>query len=381
MPADPAGEHAAAMGQIDSRLLELLYGAVDDEARWVDLMDHLRDLMAVESVAAQFLVAARDDLLPLWCTRDRVSQSHAALHDSWANSPANPRFRRPPGPPVELEIDSDHRCPDLTEQDRADLRVGLARCGLGPAFWISQQIDRDRHFTLIFHRPPDDQRDMESADRALLEALAPHFCQAVRLWVKLAANDVHLQLLDQAVAGITTGLVTCDRRLQVRWMNREARRLVGEGEVLRLRGEALAGVSREDHERLQALIAAREPSRVVALGGAGGTTVHVRAMHPAPVANGFVLADQPVLLVMTCPDRPLRHDPDHIARLFGLTPTEAILAADLAAGGTIGSFAAARGVAEGTARLHLKRVLAKTGTSRQAELVRRICASVAGTTA
>ena len=369
------------MGQIDSRLLELLYGAVDNEARWVDLMDHLRDVMGVESVAAQFLVASRDDLLPLWCTRDRVSQSHAALHDSWANSLANPRFRRPPGPPVELEIDSDDRCADLTEQDRADLREGLARCGLGPAFWISQQIDRDRHFTLIFHRHQGDDRDMEGAEHAMLEALAPHFRQAVGLWVKLAANDVQMQLIDQAVAGISTGLVTCNRRLRVRWVNREAQRLIAEGDVLRLRGDTLAGVSREDQDRLHALIAAREPQRVVALGGAGGATVHVRAMHPEPVANGFVMADDPVLLVMTCPDRPLRHDPEHIARLFGLTPTEAMLAAELAAGGTIGDFAVARGVAEGTARLHLKRVLAKTGTSRQAELVRRICASVAGTTA
>lgn len=366
------------MGQIDSRLLELLYGAVDNEARWVDLMDHLRTGMGVESVAAQFLVASGDDLLPLWATRDRVSQSHAALHDSWANSPANPRFRRPQGPPVELEIDSDERCPDLTDQDRATLREGLARCGLGPAFWISQQIDRDRHFTLIFHRPPDDQRDMTTAERLLLEALAPHFRQAVRLWVKLASTDVHLQLIDQAVAGLTTGLVTCDRRLRVRWMNHEARRLLGEATVLRLRADTLAGVARDDHQRLQTLIAAREPQRVVALGSAGGMPVHVRAMHPAPVANGFVMADDPVLLVMTCPDRPLRLDPDHIARLFGLTPTEAMLAADLAAGSTIGAFAQARGVAEGTARLHLKRVLAKTGTSRQADLVRRICASVAG---
>jgi len=38
----------------------------------------------------------------------------------------------------------------------------------------------------------------------------------------------------------------------------------------------------------------------------------------------------------------------------------------------------ARGITEGTARLHLKRVLAKTGAGRQSELVRRIAGSVAG---
>jgi hypothetical protein len=215
------------MAALDDQLINTLYGAVDNAARWVELMDLLRARFGVESVAAQLLVPSHDDLLPLWGTRDSVSERHAVLHDSWANSVANPRFRRPRGPPAALEIDSDLRSPDYSAEDRRVLRDGLARCGLGPAFWISQQLEDDRHFTMIFHRAPDDGRDIAVPDRHMLESLAPHFRQAVRLWVRLAEADARQALVEAAGDGMMTALVACDRRMRIHWMNADAHRLLG----------------------------------------------------------------------------------------------------------------------------------------------------------
>ena len=366
------------MAVLDDQLIGTLYGAVDNAARWVELMDLLRVRFGVESVAAQLLVASRDDLLPLWGTRDSVSEGHAALHDSWANSIANPRFRRPNAPPVDLEIESDQQSPDYSNEDRKVLRDGLARCGLGPAFWISQQLEDERHFTMIFHRAPDDGRDIDLHDRHLLEAMAPHFRQAVRLWMRLAEADARLALVEAAGDGMLTALVACDRRLRVHWMNADARRLLDAGGAMRLRHGALACDASDDQQRLGALVAGRSDRAVLALGGDLGPLLHVRAtphlQAPAPIA----LSPDLVMLVITRPDCTVRYDAHDIARLFGLTLTEAALAASLANGISVSEFAAARGVAEGTARLHLKRVLAKTGAPRQAELVRRICRSVAG---
>jgi DNA-binding CsgD family transcriptional regulator len=364
-----------AMTTLDDQVIATLYGAVDDKTRWVELMDLLRQRLGVEGVAAQLLVPSRDDLRPLWETRDSVSERNGALHDSWANTPANPRFRRPQGPPQALEIDSDQRWCDYSTRDRHVLRDGLARCGLGPAFWISQQLDEDRHFTLIFHRAADDGRDMGSDDRHLLEAMAPHFSQAVRLWMRLAEADARRLLVEQA--GLTA-MVACDRRLRVHWMNADARRLLGAGVELRLRDGHLACAAREDQESLAALVEGRADRAVRAIGGDRGPVLHLRARRPAPAPGQFALSRDLVLLVMTRPDCAVRYDAHDIARLFGLTLTEAALAANLAGGMSVSEFAAARGVAEGTARQHLKRVLAKTGAGRQSELVRRICLSVAG---
>lgn len=56
--------------------------------------------------------------------------------------------------------------------------------------------------------------------------------------------------------------------------------------------------------------------------------------------------------------------------LFGFTASEAAIAAGIAAGLDLGQLADARGVAIGTVRWQLKRVFAKTGVSRQCDLVR-----------
>jgi DNA-binding CsgD family transcriptional regulator len=177
-------------------------------------------------------------------------------------------------------------------------------------------------------------------------------------------------------------MVACDRRMQVHWSNADARLLLTGGQVLRLRDGRLVAAARDDHDRLVALVDGRSDRDVAALGGNGRPELHVRARAPQaatqqPLPGPHALSRDLVLLVMTRPDCSVRYDAGDIALLFGLTMTEAALAASLATGDSVSQFAAARGIAEGTARLHLKRVLAKTGAARQSELVRRICRSVA----
>ena len=56
---------------------------------------------------------------------------------------------------------------------------------------------------------------------------------------------------------------------------------------------------------------------------------------------------------------------------YRLSPAEARLALHIIDGGSIASYADLTGVTPGTARVQLKSVFAKTGVSRQAELVKR----------
>jgi DNA-binding CsgD family transcriptional regulator len=66
----------------------------------------------------------------------------------------------------------------------------------------------------------------------------------------------------------------------------------------------------------------------------------------------------------------LRLDPVVLGRLFGVTPAECKLAESLLEGSTLVAMANRLGISESTAHTHLKRLFEKTGTSRQAELVR-----------
>ncbi|TPG46508.1 helix-turn-helix transcriptional regulator [Sphingomonas glacialis] len=61
---------------------------------------------------------------------------------------------------------------------------------------------------------------------------------------------------------------------------------------------------------------------------------------------------------------------DLLRLLFDLTPAEARLVRNLVEGNALGDAAVLLGIADGTARTHLRNVFLKTGVRRQAELVR-----------
>ncbi len=77
-----------------------------------------------------------------------------------------------------------------------------------------------------------------------------------------------------------------------------------------------------------------------------------------------------VLAIFHDPQRRIRLRPATVAKIHGLTATEAQVASALAEGRTLAEYAVAHGCTEQTARTHLKRILDKTGTNRQPDLVR-----------
>ena len=77
-----------------------------------------------------------------------------------------------------------------------------------------------------------------------------------------------------------------------------------------------------------------------------------------------------VVLRITDPLARAVPDPAILIDSFDLTPSEAILAAELLCGLSLGEAAAKRGRSIATMRTHLASILAKTGTARQSDLVR-----------
>ena len=89
--------------------------------------------------------------------------------------------------------------------------------------------------------------------------------------------------------------------------------------------------------------------------------------------------EKPVAIVFVGdPDRPVEIDPARISEIYGLSRAEARVVALLARGYRLDQVAEALGVAYETVRKHLKQVFGKTGTARQAELVRLLVTGPAG---
>jgi DNA-binding CsgD family transcriptional regulator len=119
------------------------------------------------------------------------------------------------------------------------------------------------------------------------------------------------------------------------------------------------------------------PRGLQVAGSAGGGAVHV----PRPSGRPLALVTSPLshapsglgpihAVFITDPDAEIEAPAAALTRLYGLTRTESEVAGELLAGRTPEELAAELGISVHTARTHVKRILAKTETRRQSELVR-----------
>jgi DNA-binding CsgD family transcriptional regulator len=83
-----------------------------------------------------------------------------------------------------------------------------------------------------------------------------------------------------------------------------------------------------------------------------------------------------VLMVIADPAHPPMRESQLLTTMFGLTEREAALTATLPAGLALGDAAEQLGIGRETARTHLAHALAKTGCTRQVDLVRLALATV-----
>lgn len=236
----------------------------------------------------------------------------------------------------------------------------------GPGLGIVLVREEARVAAALAVLPRNEAWSPTPADRALLEVLAPSIADALKLHRRLVGAGALTSLLDHLVLGV----ILLDDRGRVTYANRSAAELLDVEPGL----TELARVDGKD-PRTEAL----RPL----LPQAGANDFSVRA-HPV---DGRPL--QVLCTALTWPD-PLGGEARSFARAifigdsrrsgsapveslgsaFGFTRGEARLAALLAADFALTEAAAELGITESTARTVLKRILAKTGTRRQASLVR-----------
>jgi DNA-binding CsgD family transcriptional regulator len=162
------------------------------------------------------------------------------------------------------------------------------------------------------------------------------------------------------------GLAVTDRSGRAQFLNRTARAFVGRG-LLRLERGCLRGPTPEAGAALRRILADCTADRggATRLDGEGGTLLVAACAIPgASDPAGAVL-----LRLIDPADAPLP-DPDALRTQFGFTPAESALALDILAGNDLAASARRRGITRNTARVHLRRLFEKTGTRRQAELLR-----------
>ncbi len=365
-----------------SDLLSDLYGCAEDERGWTDVLDKVCARLGARSAVVQVLQRSGSRTQEVWTARDSYSSAHSEKHDYYVNNDGNPRMRMsfPGGRPVSNVYRDDDLFPPGDAEFEA-LKQRLAIVELGQHMGGVTELSTNRYLALVLHRALADERRFSAEDEAFVSGLMPHARQAVRLSDRIEEAGEGSELMLAAVDLLRAGVVVCDRDAGILWANRAARSFIERSACLSDVGGRLRCSSASDSAALRGLIAkaldvvpSSGPPACLNLGRHETRAVQILAMALHGRGNR---ASTRAVLFLAESEASLDVSPTAISALFGLSGAEARLTAALSNGRSVLDYATERGISVGTARVQLKRALAKTSATRQSELVRRVCTSVA----
>ena len=211
--------------------------------------------------------------------------------------------------------------------------------------------------------------------------IEPHLKRAAKLHRRLIAT-VQQHVPGEFLDRFDVGLVLLDSRTRVVWANRAASRVLARGDGLKVIGSRLQIQSPRLQHRLRALLDQAGKTLAEKQRTADLSLVVPRLNGGRPyqmlivsLVNGDipVVQHQATLAVLFSDPESVHRPPELLLReLFGLTPTEARVAALLTGGQAIRDLSAQFRVSEESIRWHVKGIFAKTGVSSQAQLVRLV---------
>lgn len=220
----------------------------------------------------------------------------------------------------------------------------------------------------------------QQRDVSLFKLLSPHVCRALAISDVLDIRALRSEMLEKTLDGLAAGVFLTARDGHVVYMNHAAERQIRAGNSIRLVNNRISPTDSAARAALSKAIeaAARDDADMdmsahsVAIPyGAGGGYVATLLPIESGQRRGILAPFAASVAVFT-------QDPVHaplmpgeaFARLHGLTGGELRVLMALSQG--LGGMEAADmlGIGEPTIRSHLKHIFSKTGTSRQADLLR-----------
>jgi DNA-binding CsgD family transcriptional regulator len=221
--------------------------------------------------------------------------------------------------------------------------------------------------------------EFDTADDALIAAIAPFWRAALTSYVALERERVTASVANEAIRRLNFGWLTLDAEGRILdgdaddagmlaatdmlRKGRDGRLTARDPGVARAIASAIQALVKEPLSRPQAVVLSREPWLDMLL---VPSSLRSANTAPAPALVAYVHADN-----WSSADRC-----EQLGQMFDLIPSEARLALALSRGMTIAEAADDLGLTVESARTYSKRIYAKTGARGQADLVRFMHRSV-----
>lgn len=229
----------------------------------------------------------------------------------------------------------------------------------------------------------------ERADMRKMELLLPHLQRALQVHMRLNLAEQAHGLELNVLSGLGVGLIIATRNCEVHFANRIAEQVLQRCEGIIVSNRKLQAQDPLQTRTLEHLIfdaAQTSAGKGIGTGGllvlnrSPGRSFSVLVSPLCAQGTGFGPAMPAALLIFSDPDNAeaASQPPEKVlSNAYGLTLAEACLAAAIAGGENLSSYAGRKGISPNTAKTQLRQVFAKTGCSRQADLVRMLYADLA----
>lgn len=255
----------------------------------------------------------------------------------------------------------------------------LAPFGLKDIIWFPALRTGSRMASMHASRrdaaPYYDQREM-----SLFSLVAPHVCRALAISDVLDIRALRSEILEKTLDGLAAGVFLTARDGRVVYMNATAERQIKLGNSIRIVNNRISPTDPDTRAALSMAIdkASRGDSdtnlseyslAIPDVGGAGfvATLLPVGRGRRRDVVASFSAS---VAVFTKDPAEASLMPGEAFARLYGMTGGELRVLLALAQGLGAKEAADMLGIGEPTVRTHLQRIFSKTGTTRQADLLR-----------
>jgi DNA-binding CsgD family transcriptional regulator len=223
---------------------------------------------------------------------------------------------------------------------------------------------------------PEQAEPFDRPERALLEKTAPHLLRAFDLATRFKGLRHELSAIQGCLDGLSQGLILLGADQRILSMNAAAENILRQGTPLRALQGRVTAASASDADALQRSLSQacgkmRRGSNLALGHPEDGGVLRIMVV-PLDEASGLArwAAEGRACVIVKRGDEAAKVPHALLRQAFRLTERESMLAAHLAEGGDLHSFAARHRLSINTVRPYLRSVFDKTGTHRQAELVR-----------
>jgi len=240
----------------------------------------------------------------------------------------------------------------------------------------------DQFTALVYFSNPPGKDAFTTEQMGIFQILVPHFSRAVRINRRLWDLELRRVAASERLDELPHGALLVDRWGRVARANAAAKAMLDDRSGILLDKGRLATADGSDN--LQKLIASCVRSSL-SFGGPGGDLKIPRLLPRSPlyltvtplrskdqIGNiPWIGVGAPIAFItVTDPDSDRQRQEENLRHRFGLTRAEAGLAAEILKGDGRVAAARRRGISDATAKTQLSSIFEKTGTHRQAELIR-----------